>query len=336
MIFVTGATGLLGSHLLVELLKRDKVIRALKRSSSNLNDVKAVFDHFFGDRSTAMFNKIQWVEGDILDICSLDEGIRGCDTVYHCAALVSFVKRDWKRLMKINKEGTANVVNVCLDTKVKKLCYVSSTAAIGRSTTSSIYDETSKWKNSSENSNYAISKYSAENEVWRAHEEGLDVVIINPSVILGVGNWNESSLSIFKVVKKGLKFFTPGTNAFVDARDVAYIMAELVARNIVNERFLVISENVPFKDLFEKIAFEFGVKAPSIAVKKWMPGIAWRIEGLLAFLFGRKQNITKETAQSSMATHCYSNEKVKTALNFEFISIEESVKDAVTFFKARY
>lgn len=336
MIFVTGATGLLGSHLLVELLKRDKTIRALKRSSSNLDDVKTVFDHFFGDQSAQMFNKIEWVEGDILDICSLEEGMEGCDTVYHCAALVSFIKRDWKRLMKINKEGTANVVNVCLGANVKKLCYVSSTAAIGRSETKSIYDETSKWKNSSENSNYAISKYSAENEVWRAHEEGLDVVIVNPSVILGVGNWNESSLSIFKVVKKGLKFFTPGTNAFVDARDVAYIISELAERNIVNERFLVISENVPFKDLFEKIAREFGVKAPSIAVKKWMAGVAWRLEGVLAFLFGKKQNITKETAQSSMATNCYSNEKVKAALDFEFIPIEQSVKDAVTFFKARY
>mgnify|MGYP000567522852 CR=1 FL=1 len=333
MIFVTGATGLLGSHLLVELLKRGKNVRALKRSSSDLSHVKAIFNHFFQEDSETHFDKIEWIEGDILDITSLETGIAGCDIVYHCAGLVSFRKKDFKRLMKINKEGTANVVNVSLNHKVKQFCHVSSTAAIGRSGTKEIYDESSKWVNSSDNSNYAISKYSAENEVWRGKEEGLDVVIINPSVILGVGDWNESSLSLFKVVKNGLKFFTPGTNAFVDARDVAFVFCELSERAIVNERFLVISENVPFKTLFRKIADEFGVKGPTIEVKKWMTGIAWRIEGILAALFGKKQNITKETARSSMMTTIYSNEKIKSALAFDFISIDQSVKDSVAYFK---
>ena len=335
MVFVTGATGLLGTHVLVELLKRGEQIRALYRSPEKQAFVRSVFGHFFGAEADQQFQKIEWIQGDILDISSLEEGIEGCEKVFHCAALVSFKKRDFKRLMKTNKEGTANVVNVSLNAGIKQFCHVSSTAAIGRAASKEFYSETDKWVNGAENSNYAISKYSAENEVWRGKEEGMDVVIVNPSVILGVGNWNESSLSIFKVVKKGLKFFTPGTNAFVDARDVAYVLCELSEQNITNERFLVISENVPFKLLFEQIAAQFGVKAPHIEVKRWMAGLAWRIEGVLAFLFGKKQNITKETAKSSMMTTKYSNEKIKSVLNYDFIPIEESVKDAVAYFKQR-
>lgn len=333
MIFVTGGTGILGSHLLVELLKRGKSVRALYRTKEKIEQVKPIFNHFFGEDSTNQFAKIDWVQGDILDISSLEQGISGCDTVYHCAALVSFRKKDFKQLMKINKEGTANVVNVCLGNGVKRLCHVSSTAAIGRSETKEFYDETNKWVNSPLNSNYAVSKYSAENEVWRAHQEGMEVVIINPSVILGIGNWNDSSLSIFKVVKKGLRFYTPGTNAFVDARDVAYVFCELSERNIINERFLVFSENHSFKSLFGLIAAEFGVKPPSTLVKPWMAGLAWRIEGVLHFLFGKKQNITKETAKSSMTTTKYSNKKVTERLDFKFIPISESVKHAVVYFK---
>ncbi len=332
MIFITGGTGLLGSHVLVELLKRGKTVRALKRQSSNLSQTTLIFRHFFGSEADVQLQKIEWVEGDILDITALTEGMAGCDTVYHCAGLVSFRKSDFKRLMKINKEGTANVVNVSLSLGVNLFCHVSSTAAIGRSGTNSFYDESNKWVSTKENSNYAVSKYSAENEVWRGKEEGLDVVIINPSVILGVGDWNESSLSIFKLVKNGLKFYTLGENAFVDARDVAYVFCELAERRIINERFLVISENRTFKSLFFSIATAFNVNPPSIEVKKWMVGIAWRIEGILAFFFGKKQNITKETARSGMMITRYSNAKIKKALDFEFIPIEKCIADATAFF----
>lgn len=332
MIFITGGTGLLGSHVLVELLKRGKKVRALKRQSSSIAQTKAIFTHFFNEDAESELAKIEWVDGDILDITSLEAGIQGCSTVYHCAGLVSFRKRDFKKLMKINKEGTANMVNVSLSLGVDLFCHVSSTAAIGRSETETKYNETNHWVNTKENSNYAVSKYSAENEVWRGKEEGLDVVIINPSIIFGVGDWNESSLTLLKVVEKGLKFYTPGTNAFVDARDVAYVFCELAERRIVNERFLTFSENVPYRDLFAIIAKAFGVKPPSIEVKPWVVVFAWRIEGLLAFFFGKKQNITKETARSSMATTRYSNDKVKDALAFEFIPIEKCIADAAAFF----
>ena len=336
MIFVTGGTGLLGTHVLIELLKQGQKVRALKRSTSDLSLVKKVFDFYFEQNSDSFFNQIEWVEGSILDIVSLQNGIKDCSVVYHCAAIVSFKRRDFKKLIKTNKEGTANVVNVCLASNIDHLCYVSSTAAIGRSETKDVYDETNKWVTSSENSGYAVSKYLGENEVWRGVEEGLNAVIVNPSVILGPGNWNEGSLSIFKVVKNGLKFYTPGLNGFVDARDVAKIMVALSAKRIFNERFLVVSENLKFQHLFEQIATEFNVKAPSILVKPWMAALAWRLEGLLAFFFVRKQNITRETARSSMNSTSYANQKIKERLNFQFIPINESIKNAVIFFNRNF
>lgn len=332
MILVTGGTGLLGTHVLVELTKGEEKIRALKRKSSDLSHFIRVFDFYFGADSIKHQEKIDWVEGDILDIVSLEDAVKGCTIVYHCAALVSFVKRDFRKLIKVNKEGTANVVNVCLSEKIDHLCYVSSTAAIGRAEFKEVYDETNKWQSSKHNSGYAVSKYLAENEVWRGVEEGLNAVIVCPSVILGPGNWNESSLSIFKVAKKGLKFYTPGLNAFVDARDVAKCMTELSNQRIFNERFLTFSENVKYQMLFEKIAKKFGVKAPSILVKPWMAGLAWRIEGLLRFFFGRKQNITKETAHSSMQTTKYANQKLVDRIGYKYYSIDDAIDNAVNYF----
>jgi len=336
MVFVTGGTGLLGTHLLLDLTLKQESVRALKRANSNTAQVLSVFQYYQGEEEgKKLFDSIEWITGDVLDIISLQDGIAGCKRVFHCAAMVSFVKRDFKRMMKINKYGTANVVNVCLDSQVEQLIYVSSTAAIGRDASKEMYEESNKWVNSDDNSNYAVTKYLAENEVWRGVEEGLDAVIVNPCVILGPGNWNESSLSIFKVVKKGLKFYTPGGNAFVDARDVVKSMITLSEQGHVNERFLVISENLPFKTLFETIADTFKVKAPSIKTKKWMAEIAWRIEGILRFLFGKKQNITKETARAAMKTTFYSNEKIKAKIRIEFRPVKEAVTNAVGYFNKK-
>lgn len=226
------------------------------------------------------------------------------------------------------------MVNVALSLGIDHLVYVSSTAAIGRAVSKDMYDETDKWVSSPENTGYAVSKYLAENEVWRGVEEGLPAVIVNPSVILGPGNWNESSVSIFKVVRKGLRFYTPGANAFVDARDVAFLMAELSSKRIFNDRFLVIGENVSYRFLFEKIAGAFGVKPPSIEAKPWMAGLAWRLESFLA-LFGRKQNITRETARTAMKTVQYSNQKICEKLGFIFHTLNETVDNTVRYFKSQ-
>ncbi|MBK7127763.1 MAG: NAD-dependent epimerase/dehydratase family protein [Crocinitomicaceae bacterium] len=333
MILVTGATGLLGTHVLAELTSRGQAVRALKRPTSDLSALQSVFNYYFKENAPDKLNLIEWIDGDILDISSLQKAIQGCDVVYHCAALVSFRKKDFNRLIKNNKEGTANVVNVCLTAGVSHLCYVSSTATIGKTPNKSVLDENCKFISSSENSGYAVSKYLAEIEVWRGIEEGLPAVIINPSVILGPGNWNESSVTIFRKIRDGLKFYTPGSNAFVDARDVAYILCELSDKKIFNERYLVIGENLSYQNLFNQIAAAFQVKSPSICAKPWMAAIYWRFEAFLSFILRKKPTITRETARSAMASVFYSNAKICQQLNFKFRSMDDTISNAVCYFK---
>lgn len=327
MILVTGGTGLAGSHLLFQLSQRQEPIRAIYRHKKRIENVKKLF-LFYGDHDLIQFSKIEWVVGDVLDIIELDEAFKGVTHVYHCAALVSFYRRDFQKLIKINREGTANVVNLSIEHAIKKLAYISSTAAIG-GVENTITTEETKWKQSPRTTGYSISKYSAEKEVWRGIEEGLDAVIINPSVIFGVGNWHESSLTIFRTVRKGLKFYTSGQNGFVDARDVAKAMIQLMDSPIKNERFLCVSENLPFKDMLQLMARSMQVKEPSVNTPRWLANIGWRVIGAISFLLGKRPAITKETTASAYSFMTYSNAKIKEQLNFEFISIEDSIKNAI-------
>ena len=224
MILVTGGTGLLGSHLLFQLTNESNSIKAIFRNEKKIDLVQRLFLFYDSINGQSRFDSIQWINCDVLDSVTLHEVMEGCDFVYHCAAIVSFDKDDFFKMMKINREGTSNVVNSCLELGVKKLCYVSSTAAIGNGENDPIVTEETKWKQSPTTSGYSIAKYSAEKEVWRGVEEGLDVVIINPCVIIGAGDWKESSLTMFATVDNGLRFYTSGANAFVDSRDVALAM----------------------------------------------------------------------------------------------------------------
>jgi dihydroflavonol-4-reductase len=328
MILVTGGTGLLGSHLLVELTREENVVRAIYRNADRLNQVEKIFQFYFGESWKGHYDRINWVKGDILDIPSLENAMIGIDTVYHSAALVSFAKRDFFKLMKINREGTANIVNTALFQNVKTLCYVSSTAAIGGQS-NSLTSETTKWKQSPSTSGYALSKYSAEKEVWRGVEEGLDCVIVNPCIILGPGNWEESSLSIFRTIQKGLKFYTSGKNAFVDARDVAEIMVKLTNSEIRNERFLCIGENLSFKDLISKIALQLGKNPPTINTPKWLMGLTWRISGLVAWFRGTKPAVTRDSARNAFSTMEYDATKVRNALDFTFRTIDDTIENSI-------
>lgn len=327
MIFVTGGTGLLGSHLLFELTKSDEPIKAIYRDKTKIETVKKVFYFYSPSTAESQFNKITWVFCDILDVTSLREEMTDCNHVYHCAALVSFHKKDYYRLMKINREGTANVINAALENQIKKLCYVSSTAAIGGH--EPIITEDSKWKQSPSTSGYSISKYSAEKEVWRGAEEGLNVVIVNPCMIIGAGDWDESSMTIFKTVDKGLKFYTPGSNAFVDARDVSEIMVLLMKSQISNERFLCIGENTTFKNLLTLIANNLSKKTPSYKVSLTTMKIAYFFISIVSRILNKKPIITKETINSSCSNTQYDASKIEKELNFIFINLETSIQNAV-------
>lgn len=328
MIFITGGTGLLGSHLLFQLSESNVHLRAIYLNEKKLENVRRVFLYYDPINGESRFNKIEWVECDILDVVTLFDRLKGITHVYHCAAIVSFQRKDYFKLMKINRQGTSNVVNCCLELGVKKLCHVSSTAAIGGEG-EPVISENSKWKQSPKTSGYSISKYSAEKEVWRGVEEGLDVVIVNPCVIIGAGDWNESSLTIFRSINKGLKFYTNGANAFVDARDVTNVMVRLMNSEVKNERYLCIGENSTFKNLFDHIATALNKKKVSILVKPWMAGITWRITWIYSKITGRETTITKETARSAFNNASYDGSRIKEVLDIKFRTIDEMVSNAV-------
>jgi len=265
---------------------------------------------------------------------SLEDAMEGIEEVYHCAALVSFLPADKKKLVRINTEGTSNVVNAALENNVRKLCHVSSIAALGRpESQAELIDENLVWKTSKNNSVYAVSKYGAEREVWRGTAEGLDAVIVNPSIILGVAGPGQGSSRIFNTVWEGLKFYPPGKNGFVDVRDVVRAMILLMNSDIRNERFILNVDNIEYKRLFELMAAEMGKPAPGIKVSPFLSGLAWRLEKIRSMVTGVKPLITRETAHTAVQHYEYSNEKIKKELGFAFTPIEETISHFCRIFK---
>lgn len=332
MILVTGGTGLVGSHLLFELASKGRKIRALKRESSNTELIQRLFSWYDKERGDDLFRGIEWVVGDVLDIISLQEAMQGVDTIYHCAAIVSFMPDDKQVMLKANVDGTANIVNAALTSGIKKFCHCSSVAALGSPQKGNTIDESLVWKTSSGNSWYAISKYGAEREVWRASEEGLPVVIVNPTVVIGPGDPARSSAQLYQSVKNGMKFYTSGVTGFVDARDVAEIMVKLTESEIVNQRFILNSEDLSYKELFTLFAHYSGAKPPKYEAGRFLSEIAWRMEKVRSFMTGQKPLLSKETARNANIKRYFSNEKIKDTLNVNFRSVEQAAENTSRFF----
>jgi dihydroflavonol-4-reductase len=314
LIFVTGGTGFLGAHLLRFLIQKGYKVRAIKRATSPMDLVADIAD------------KIQWVEGDITDIVALEEAMEGVTHVYHCAAVVSFHPKDVQNMMKINVEGTSNVVNMCLDKKIEKLIHVSSIAALGRTKERPHLDESVKWVQSKLNTNYGISKYLGEQEVWRGKEEGLKVAIVNPSIIMGKGFWDLGSAKFYKQVDEGLKFCPVGCSGFVDVKDVVRFMVLLMESDINGQRYVLNAENITYKAFFGKIAQSIGSKPPFIPVSKLLAETAWRVEWLKEKILGATPMVTRESARTSITSFTYSNEKSKSVFGFEYLPLDETLE----------
>lgn len=327
MILVTGGTGLVGSQLLFDLTKAGNKVRALKRSSSDMNVLNRIFRGH-----EMLYQQIEWVEGDVTDIFSIEDAMQGVSHVYHCAGLISFRPSDFNLLMKVNIEGTANMVNMALDAGVENFCYVSSTAALGRAEENSMLTEKTSWKTSKHNSGYAISKYGAEREVWRGIEEGLNAFIVNPSIIFGPGDLHTGSTALFGEVWKGLKFYPTGSSGFVDVRDVSSCMIQLMKKNIRSERFIINAGNTSYQNVINHIADGFGKARPTIRVGKILTEVGWRLESARKFFSKSKPMITKETARNGQCTWLYSNEKIKKELGIDFISVQESIRNVCEIF----
>jgi len=330
MILVTGGTGLVGAHLLLELLKKEKDIFALKRPSSDINITKRIFSYYTDDFQN-IFDNINWVDGDILDYQSITEALKDVTKVYHCAAAVSFQSSEKQTIADTNRIGTANLVNACLETGIEKLIHVSSIGTLGRAGVTGIVDEDSQW-NSKKTSVYSTSKYHAEMEVWRAIAEGLNAVIVNPSIIIGPSDWNKGSAKLFDTMYRGLKFYTRGSNGFVDVEDVVKLMIILMESDTSAERFIINAENVPYKIFFTSMANALNVKPPQIEAKRFLSEIAWRALWVKSLFTGKQSSITKETAVTANQIYNYSNKKIIDTTSYKFMSIDESIKKTAAFY----
>lgn len=312
MILVTGATGLVGAHLIKALAQQQKSVRAIYRSSIPV---------------TENVQGVEWVKGDILDIASLEAALQGVTQVYHCAAMVSFNPKQKQLLHHTNIEGTANVVNACLDAGVEKLLYVSSVAAIGRMRQSETINETMQWSEKTNNSEYGKSKYLAEMEVWRGIGEGLNAVIVNPTIILGAGDWEKGSAGIFKSAYNEFPWYTEGVTGFVDVIDVVKAMLLLMDSPVQNERFILSAENITYRDLFTRIANGFGKKPPHRKVTPFLAALVWRAEAVKGMLTGKNPLLTKETANTAQAKVYFDNSKLLKALpQFQYTPLDKSIQ----------
>lgn len=314
MILVTGATGFLGAELVSQLTGQNLQVRAVRRSSSVVPSLL---------QNNPL---VQWHIADINETESLTEAFEGVTKVYHCAAFVSFDPKDKAKLLKINIEGTANIVNLCLDFNVR-LLHVSSIAALGDAKNNQLITEKEFWDYNPKAHNYAISKYQGEMEVWRGIAEGLDAVIVNPAVIIGKNAGFNGSGAIFKLVKDGLRFYTDGATGIVDVEDVAKCMVLLMDSDISAERFTLSADNLHYKDFFAQIAQGFNVKAPSKEAKPWMLGLAWRAAKLASLFTGKPAALTKDAARSSFNLSFYSNQKVTKTLKYKFKPLNQSIAE---------
>ncbi|GLR16856.1 NAD-dependent epimerase/dehydratase family protein [Portibacter lacus] len=316
-IAITGGTGFLGSHIIRGLVEKGySNIYALKRENSDLTLLSDIKD------------KIHWVEGDLLDIISLEELIQDAVYVIHSAAKVSYVPRDEEVVRKINVEGTFNVVNVCLEFKPKKLMFISSVAAIGRAKLDKLISEKTEWSEESFSTNYAVSKHMAELEIWRGKTEGLDVGIVNPSFILGPSFWGDSSTKLFTYVDQEKTFYPIGTNGFVDVRDVAKLTILYMESEVKNKRVIAVGTSMAYKDLLEKIAVKMEVKPPRKPLRK---GLASFVSKLSAFK--KNPTITKETVLITSGQFRYDNSLSKELFDYQYYNIDQSVEDTVRKFR---
>ncbi len=325
MILVTGGTGMLGGHLLKELIKSGEKIRALKRTTSNFAQIAKIFS-LHNTNIKLIEEKIEWIDCDLLDYSSLIDCFEGVDKVYHLAAQVSFNPKDARQMIKNNVEATTNIVNCSLAKHVEKLSFVSSIAALGNSENGMLISEDTKIAKDTEISAYSKSKFLSEMEIWRGVNEGLKCVVVNPAVILGAGNWKSGSPLFFSKVWRGLRFYTHGVTGFVDVHDVVDILIKLCNAEIQNERFVLSAENLSYYEIFKKIAQSLNCKAPSIEASPVLTNSIQKMSAFLYRIFRIPPLITKDTARSAHNKSYYSNKKICDKLNYTFTPIDKTIE----------
>jgi len=314
MILVTGATGFLGAEVARQLAKQGLRVRCTRRPTSKNPEILKPFDN------------IEWIEADMMDLFALEEALKDVTQVYHCAAWVSLKQADKEPMINTNVKGTANVVDLCMEQNIR-LVHVSSVAAIGLAKPGDMITENHHLDLATETDGYAISKLESEMEVWRGIAEGLNAVVVNPSIIIGADAGKAGSGALFETVRNGLKFYTEGSCGFVDVEDVAKCMIALMNTDICGERYIISAENRGYQQITKEIAEGFGVKPPAMLAKPWMLGLAWRAMRLVSFITRKSPAIDKISAQAASMTRDYDNSKIKKAIGIEFKPISQTIKE---------
>jgi dihydroflavonol-4-reductase len=326
---IIGGNGFVGQHLVKYLWQLGADVTYTFRNTNNLSLITEA------EKSNNK-NSIKNIHLDILDVDELDAVIPNYTHIFHCANMVSFDASDADTVMHNNVEGTANVVNACVEHSTTKLVFVSSVAAICRSAADELIREQTPWLSTEKQSVYALSKYKAELEIWRGVAEGLNAVIVNPSIILGEGDWHSSSAQLYKHADQEYPFYTSGVNGFVDVQDVVKTMWLLMQSNISAQRYILNGGNYPYKIVLEKIALAMKRKPASRAAQPWMVGLLWRMYALRKFFTGKRALITKETAHTAMSVYAYDNSKVLEALpGFAFTSLDETAERTGRFYATK-
>jgi len=336
MIFVTGGTGLVGAHLLFELTSAGKKVKALKRETSNVQQVMKTFS-WYSENSQELFDQIEWVDGDILEYFSLEKLLKGITEIYHCAAIVSFQLKERGKMISNNVEGTANLINAALENGVKKICHVSSIAALGRLENGELVTEETNWIPTKKISGYSESKFFSEVEIWRGIEEGLEAVIVNPSIIFGPANWETGSAKMFKTIWDGMKFYTRGITGFVDVKDVVQAMIQLMDdsnfETCKNQRFLLNSENLSYQTIFNQIANDLDKPKPTIFASDFLLSIVWRVATFASWITGKSSMISRDSVFNSNAINNFDGSKITQTINFKYRPIFHSIKSTAGFLK---
>jgi len=331
MILVTGGTGLVGAHLLYTLSQKNYQLRALYRDEERLKIVRKIFSYYCNDPDL-LLDKIDWVKADVLDEVSLRDAFDKVIQVYHTAAVVSFDPADRNKLLESNVYGTANIVNICLERNIEKLCYVSSTAAVGSAPPGVLSDEKCIWSGGKHRTVYSLSKFKSEMEVWRGIAEGLEAIIVNPSIIIGPGDWKRSSSNLFLRIWKGMKFYTTGVTGYVDIHDVINVMVKLMEEHTESERFILSSENLSYREVFQLVASALGKEPPRLHAKRFFIELAWRLDWIRSKISGANRLISREAVRAGSAKAYFSSEKLVAKTGIQFKAVNQSISETAKIF----
>lgn len=329
MNFVTGATGLIGSHLVLRLAEEGMPVTALFRNEIGKSEVLQLF-HFYGKEN--LFSQVEWVKGDVEDADDMYDFTEGIDTVFHCAAIVSYHRKDATRMLEVNINGTKNVVNACIENDVKHLIHISSISALGDSKGKIIDEETPRDFNDY-HSNYSKGKYLSEQEVWRGIQEGVDATILNPGVFFGPNNCTRSSGTMIARIEKGLPALPAGGSGIVSVLDVVEVMIRAAKQEPTNERYILCAENVRMSELFTKIANALPVKIGKTIAKKWQIKLVFYKEALVEIFSGKRATITQEIIRNYDEVKRFNGSKATRTFGFQYRDTFSSIEDTIRYYK---